>query len=121
VLVVDDDREARRALRRALEGEGFRVLEAADGEAALAYAARLHPAAVVTEIVMPRLDGLGVVQALAGGSAPVVVYTVETNADMLAWAAELGAAEVIGRTTDPRFLAARLAEMLAPREQRRAV
>jgi type II secretory ATPase GspE/PulE/Tfp pilus assembly ATPase PilB-like protein/CheY-like chemotaxis protein len=112
VLVVDDDRSARRELRRVLEGEGFRVIEAADGEAGVAYALRLKPRAVVTEIVMPRLDGLGVLQALAGAT-PVLVYTHESNADMLEWATELGAAGVLSKTTDGRFVAARLADLLS--------
>lgn len=112
VLVIDDDREARRSLRALLEAEGFRVLEAADGEAGVQYARRLRPRAVVTEIVMPKLDGIGVLQALGGESAPVVVYTTESNEEMLAWVAELGAREVIQKATDRRFLASRLVEIL---------
>ncbi len=108
VLVVDEDREARRSLRAELEREGFRVIEAADGEAGVAYARRLRPDLVVTEIALPRLDGLGVVQALAGGAEgpPVVVYTGQTDPGMLAWARELGAREALTRTAGVKALAA---------------
>ncbi|WP_420126144.1 ATPase, T2SS/T4P/T4SS family [Longimicrobium sp.] len=58
VLVADDDREARGALRGALEADGFGVIEAADGESALSYAQRLRPDWLVTEIALPRLDGI---------------------------------------------------------------
>jgi type II secretory ATPase GspE/PulE/Tfp pilus assembly ATPase PilB-like protein len=76
VLVVDEDRAARAALRAALAADGFGVLEAADGEAALAYARRLRPDVVVTELALPRLDGIGLLQALLGDAdgPRVVVY-----------------------------------------------
>ncbi|HEX2093467.1 MAG TPA: ATPase, T2SS/T4P/T4SS family [Longimicrobiaceae bacterium] len=108
VLVVDEDREARRALRAELEREGFRVIEAADGVAGVAYARRLRPDLVITEIAMPRLDGLGLLQALAGhtGAPPVVVLTGQTDAGLLEWARELGAEEVWNRPAEVRDLTA---------------
>ncbi|HEU4881451.1 MAG TPA: ATPase, T2SS/T4P/T4SS family [Longimicrobium sp.] len=108
VLVADDDREARQALRRALEADGFGVIEAADGEAALAYAQRLRPDWLVTEIALPRLDGIGLLQALAGAPTAVVVYTTQTDAALLDWVRELGAVEVLDRSVDVRLLTARL-------------
>ncbi|HEX8272247.1 MAG TPA: type II/IV secretion system protein [Longimicrobiaceae bacterium] len=108
VLVVDEDREARRALRAELEGAGFRVIEAADGEAGVAYARRLRPDLVVTEIAMPRLDGIGLLQALRdeAGSPPVVVRTGQDDAALLEWALELGAQGVYDRSADARLLTA---------------
>jgi type II secretory ATPase GspE/PulE/Tfp pilus assembly ATPase PilB-like protein len=113
VLLVDDDREARRSLRAALEAEGFRVIEAADGEAALAYARRLRPDLVLTEIALPRLDGAGLLQALAEDSAapPVFVHTSQSDPELLAWMAELGAHDVLPRGMEPRVLSARLRGM----------
>ncbi len=108
VLVADDDREARQSLRRILEAEGFGVIEAADGEAALRYAERLRPEWVITEIPLPRLDGIGLTQALAGSGTAVVVYTSQTDEAMLEWVRELGAADVLNRSVDARLLVARL-------------
>jgi type II secretory ATPase GspE/PulE/Tfp pilus assembly ATPase PilB-like protein/ActR/RegA family two-component response regulator len=116
VLVVEDGREERRLLREALEGEGIAVIEAADGEAGLAYARRLRPDVVVAEIALPRLDAVGLLQALRAepGAPPLVVYTEQTDAALLAWLGELGAAEVLARPTDARVLAACLAAHARP-------
>ncbi|MEW5927794.1 MAG: ATPase, T2SS/T4P/T4SS family [Gemmatimonadota bacterium] len=108
ILVVDEDREARRALRAELEGAGFRVIEAADGEAGVAYARRLRPDLVVTEVAMPRLDGIGLLQALRdeAGAPPVVVCTSQDDAALLDWARELGAQGAYSRPVDVRQLTA---------------
>ena len=88
---------------------GFQVLEAADGEAALAYARRLRPDFLVTEIAIPRLDAMGLLQALALESAPpcVVVSTDQSDPELLAWARELGAHEVTGKPLNLALLVAR--------------
>jgi DNA-binding NtrC family response regulator len=74
VLVVDDDPGVRYTLREILESEGLLVDEAPDGQAALeAYQAAPVPL-VITDLRMPRLDGLGLLKALAGRApAPRVV------------------------------------------------
>ena len=113
ILVVDEDREARRALRAELEQAGYRVIEAADGEAGLAYARRLRPDLVVTEVALPRLDGIGLLQALRdeAGGPPVVVYTSQDDAALVDWARELGASGVYARPADVRMLTACLSAM----------
>ncbi|WP_265583967.1 response regulator [Chitinimonas koreensis] len=57
VLVVDDDRSTRSALRHALERGGFQVAEAADGEQALASLATVRPDVILMDGLMPVLDG----------------------------------------------------------------
>lgn len=57
VLVVEDDREVRAFARVALESAGISVLEAGDGEEGLRLAARHKPDAVLTDALLPRLDG----------------------------------------------------------------
>ncbi|HYD55226.1 MAG TPA: ATPase, T2SS/T4P/T4SS family [Gemmatimonadaceae bacterium] len=115
VLLADDDGAARRALADALVGEGLMVLEAADGDAAVTYARRLAPDVVVCEIALPKLDGIGVVQALRGpGAAPVVIYTRQRDAALLSWARELGAAEALDRAIEPSQLAATLRGLVRP-------
>lgn len=66
VLVVDDEAPARRLMRRMLEGRGFEVLEAADGEQALEVAGKFGPGidVLVTDVSMPRLGGLALAQRL---------------------------------------------------------
>jgi DNA-binding NarL/FixJ family response regulator len=84
------------------------VIEAADGEAGVAYARRLRPDLVITEIAMPRLDGIGLLQALGGEAdgPPVVVYTSQDDAALMDWARELGARGVYARPADARMLTA---------------
>jgi len=57
LLVVDDDREIREALRTALEDEGFTVAVAANGAEALAKIEERHPRLVLLDLMMPILDG----------------------------------------------------------------
>ncbi|WP_207000817.1 response regulator [Trinickia mobilis] len=79
ILLVDDDANLLRPLKLLLEREGFRVLTAPDGEAALAVAAIEHPNLVVTDWMMPRLDGVGMCRRLKDDAAmadiPVVVLS----------------------------------------------
>ncbi len=106
VLIVHDDHKARRALRESLESEGFSVIEAHDGEAALAYARKLRPDVVITEIAVPKLDAVGLLQALSLESLPprVVVYTEQRDEAMLSWLRELHA-EVVQAPAERGMLA----------------
>jgi two-component system response regulator MprA len=64
VLVVDDDAPVRRMLQRSLTAEGFDVVVAADGGAALVAAERSAPDLVILDVTMPGLDGLAVCRRL---------------------------------------------------------
>jgi two-component system, OmpR family, response regulator MprA len=78
ILVVDDERAVRDALRRALELQGYEVDLAADGEEALTLLeANGHPDAVVLDILMPGIDGLEVCRRIrrAGDGVPVLMLT----------------------------------------------
>ena len=63
ILVVDDEANARQALKTLLEEEGFEVGEAADGQEALDRMSELQPDIVLSDVRMPRLDGIGLVKA----------------------------------------------------------
>jgi type II secretory ATPase GspE/PulE/Tfp pilus assembly ATPase PilB-like protein/CheY-like chemotaxis protein len=112
VLVVDEDRASRRALRLELEAAGFGVLEAADGEAALAYVRHLRPDVVVTDVTMPKLDASGLLQALSQGTdvPTVIVRTDQSDAELHGWLRELGAIDVVGRSHDVTSLIHHLEE-----------
>ncbi|HEY6007797.1 MAG TPA: response regulator, partial [Geobacteraceae bacterium] len=56
-LIVDDNAADRKILRYIMEKHGFEATEAADGEEGLALAARHHPAIIVSDALMPRMDG----------------------------------------------------------------
>src|SRR5262245_44317801 len=77
LLFSDDGRAVRDALRRALRLEGYDVELAADGEEALVALAREEPDAVVLDVLMPGVDGLGVCRRLRerGSRVPVLMLT----------------------------------------------
>ena len=60
ILVVDDDRHIREVVQFALEKAGLEVIEAGDGQRALALFKKKHAALIVLDITMPEMDGLAV-------------------------------------------------------------
>ena len=62
VLVVDDEANARQAIVTILGEEGYEVAEASNGEEALARLGEFSPAVVLTDVRMPRMDGMTLLQ-----------------------------------------------------------
>ena len=110
VLVVDESHADRRRMADALASDGFTVLEAADGDQALAYARRLRPDVILTEVALPRLDAMGLLQAIAAERLPVrvLVHTRQSDVELRGWLLDLGAEDVLARSVDPRTIASRL-------------
>jgi len=81
VLVVDDDPNARKQMTTALEGQGFAHRVAEDGAAAIEEVERERPAAVVLDLVMPRMDGFAFLERLRRTpgcqTLPVLVWTAK--------------------------------------------
>ena len=71
VLVVDDEPTIREMLGLVLEMEGFHVVTAGDGFDALHVVANQPPAVVVTDLMMPNLDGYGLIERLRAAQVPV--------------------------------------------------
>ena len=83
VLIIDDDRALRDALRRALSLAGYEIDTAAGGEAGLAQIAEERPDAVVLDIGLGGMDGLEACRLLrAGGDrVPVLMLTARDSVD----------------------------------------
>jgi len=77
VLLIDDDVQFRAMLEQMLEQDGHRVTLASDGEQALRLAVAIHPDLVITDILMPRMDGIEVIAALsqAGLAIPIIAMS----------------------------------------------
>jgi DNA-binding NtrC family response regulator len=77
ILVVDDDLQQRSDLAEMVESLGFEVVTATDGEDALAKVASFRPNAILTDLVMPRVDGIALLKVLAerGDRTPTIVLT----------------------------------------------
>jgi CheY-like chemotaxis protein len=107
VLIVDDDPVARDLLRRHLEKEGFKTIMAADGNEAIRMAREQSPTAITLDVMMPGMDGWGVLSVLKSDPAladiPVIMVTILDNRN-LGYA--LGAAECLTKPIDRERLAA---------------
>jgi two-component system response regulator MprA len=77
ILVVDDDQAVRDSLARSLQYSGYEIVTAEDGVEALAKLSAIHPAAVIMDVMMPRLDGLEATRMLRqnGNDVPILVLT----------------------------------------------
>jgi CheY-like chemotaxis protein len=123
VLIVDDDAATRMLCSVNLQLEGLRVLEAADGRHGLARAREERPDLVLTDVMMPGLDGFQLAEALRRDERtrliPLVFLSGETTAAHEARALEVGALAYVKKPFDPLALASLVANMLvrpAPRQ-----
>ncbi|MDA0335018.1 MAG: sigma-54 dependent transcriptional regulator [bacterium] len=116
ILVVDDNPSNIKALRQRLELEGYEVLEATDGMAALACAARDRPDLVLLDIMMPGMDGFEVCRRLkevdGAGFFPVIMVTALDTRQALVRALDEGADEFVRKPFEPVELMARVRSML---------
>jgi DNA-binding response OmpR family regulator len=113
VLVVDDDEQIRAAVHRALETEGFRVEEAADGRAALEAARGRTPDAVILDLGLPGMSGLDVLAGLRRASnVPILVLSGRAEEADRVTALELGADDYVVKPFLARELAARVRSLL---------
>ena len=83
ILVVEDDAELRGLFRRVLEKNGYEALEAADGQAALDVLDRQYIDLIISDIMMPVMDGYELVRSLreAGIGIPVLMITAKDAFD----------------------------------------
>ena len=106
VLLVEDDRDLADVTGAALMQQGLEVTVAYDGEQGLQLAEREHPDVVITDIIMPGLDGLDLIRRLLGGGAAPPVIAVSAVGSRLHSARQLGAVEALVKPVDPQDLAA---------------
>lgn len=107
ILVVDDDPDIRLLLRLELSAEGHQILEAGDGRVALEVLQREAPDLMLLDMMMPVLDGWGVLQSIDGATAPpiVVITAMASESDRhVVELLELGALDVIAKPFDPGWL-----------------
>jgi diguanylate cyclase (GGDEF)-like protein len=99
VLVVDDDRSTRSALRYALQRSGFAVEEAVDGAKALAIVERIHPDVILMDAMMPVMDGFTACAKLQetphGKDIPVLMITALDDNHSIQRAFASGASDYI--------------------------
>ena len=114
ILLVDDEPSIVELARMYLTREGFAVDSAPDGEAALEKAARLHPALIVLDVMLPKLDGFEVCRRLRAKNDPVFILMLAARDDDVdkIVGLELGADDYLTKPFNPRELAARVKAIL---------
>jgi two-component system, OmpR family, response regulator MprA len=114
ILIVDDDRALRDALRRTLVLGGYDTLAAEDGEAALAQVASAAPDAVVLDIGLPGIDGLEVSRRLraSGNRVPILMLTARDAVGDRIDGLDAGADDYLVKPFDVGELKARLRALL---------
>jgi DNA-binding response OmpR family regulator len=113
VLVVDDEPIVREVVVRYLKREGFRILEAGDGDRARELIEREPPNLVVLDLMLPGTDGLSLCRWIRSRSdLPVIMLTARgEEADRIV-GLELGADDYVTKPFSPRELAARVRTVL---------
>ncbi|MFP5318541.1 MAG: response regulator transcription factor [Acidimicrobiia bacterium] len=123
VLVIDDDPVIVELLRVNFEIEGFEVVVAADGPEGLARAAGAKPDVILSDIMMPRMDGLQVVTQLKKGAAtrhiPVILLSAKAQNAEVQQGLDAGADDYVTKPFDPLELIDRVNAALAKARARR--
>jgi DNA-binding response OmpR family regulator len=114
ILLVEDDRSIAGFVEPELEHLGFHVRCAHDGVAALEEARAFSPALFILDILLPRLDGVGVLKRLrqGGGRIPVVMLTARDTTLDKVHSLDLGADDYLTKPFDIEELLARIRALL---------
>lgn len=115
VLIVDDEPDVLLLLRIELEAEGYETLLAADGETAIRRILEERPDVVLLDVMMPVVDGWGVLKRLAEAHCDtrVIVLSAKASDSDVARALELGAHEYVTKPFEPAALLATVAHVLS--------
>jgi CheY-like chemotaxis protein len=116
VLLVEDDGMVRQTIAMLLEKRGFQVVVARDGRAGLAAAEHAQPDIVLTDIIMPELDGIAFMMAVRRAQPAIKIVAMSGggrmgNSDYLSIAAKLGAHATLAKPFSGDDLVAVLSEV----------
>jgi CheY-like chemotaxis protein len=125
VLLVEDDPDAREMLAIVLAAAGCSVQTAIDGRSGLEIAATQHLDLVITDIAMPRMDGIQMVEQLRQTSTnrlvPVIALSGQAVADVPAKAHAAGCTEVLSKPCCPDYLLSVINQYIGTRATDRSV
>ena len=102
ILIAEDDADIREVLRLYLEGEGFAVVEAADGDTALQLATASAPDAAILDVMMPGMNGYELTRALRRRSdIPILILSAKSQDNDKILGLNLGADDYIAKPFNP--------------------
>jgi DNA-binding response OmpR family regulator len=120
ILVVDDDKSNVDILRTRLQAQGYEVVSATDGEAALEAAQAHRPDLILLDVNMPKLDGLEVCRRLKADATlpfmPIVLVTARAEPRDVVAGLDAGADEYLTKPVEATALMARVRSMLRMKE-----
>jgi chromosomal replication initiator protein len=120
ILVVDDDPLVLRLIEASLARGGFEVVLAADGEEGFQAVLGEHPDLIISDIMMPKVDGFELARMVRAdplvSSTPIVMLSAKTEEEDIIKGFELGADDYITKPFSPRQLVARIGAILRRRE-----
>ncbi len=112
ILVVDDETSCRDSLRRLLEVWGYKVVSAGTGEEALELVHEHHPEAILTDLVMPGITGIELVEKLRYEyPVPIIVMSGQGTIETAVEAIKLGATDFLEKPVEPGKLKILLEKM----------
>jgi DNA-binding response OmpR family regulator len=119
ILVIEDDPAMRRMIVRTLAAAGHEMIEAKDGQEGLSHFRVDRPTLVITDVLMPGVDGLETIRALRGYAPRVAIIAISgggstQNMSFLDFAKKLGADAVIEKPFRARDLVAAVRKLLTP-------
>jgi len=122
VLVVDDDRKIVALVRAYLEREGYSVVAAYDGRAAVDKARSEHPVLIVLDLMLPELDGFETMRLIrADSSVPILMLTARSSLPERILGLEKGADDYLPKPFSPAELVVRVKAVLRRSRQAAAV
>ena len=124
LLIIEDERKVLRSLERVLQGEGYEVTAASNGEAGLALATSQSFDCIVLDLMLPKLDGLQVLSSLreAGKTTPVLILTARDTVEDRVIGLDAGADDYLVKPFALAELLARLRVLLRrSRDERETV
>jgi class 3 adenylate cyclase len=116
ILIVDDNEANRDILDARLKVHGYDLLQAGDGEEALAAARQHLPDLILLDVMMPKLDGFEVCRRLKGDASlpfmPIILVTAKADSSDVVAGLEAGADEYLTKPVDQQALVARVRSVL---------
>ena len=125
ILIVDDDPAITTLLKLSFELEGHIVVTASSGVEALDLARRIHPAAMVVDVMMPEMDGLELIRRLRSNDStadiPIVCCSARALSQDVQDGLDAGADDYVTKPFEPFELIERVEQQVSDRDKLRIV